>query len=319
MNDPLFSVLVCTYNQEKFIAQTLNSIIEQKHNYPYEIIIGDDFSTDNTRNILLKYKENYPNIIELLLNETNYGMIKNYFNVLAHCSGKYIMQCAGDDWWLQGKVVSQIQFMEGNLDVGMCYGKAQIMDKYGNNLYSSKNKLINKFEELIIENQIPALTVCLRRNLILEYIETIDPLNKKWLMEDYPLFLWFSFNSKIYFINNFLGVYRYLKNSLSHPNDFLKKEEFIYSTYEIKCFFTNLYGILYLNKRLKNDTMLLLASNAAYYKNFKSFKKYISKIDDLYIKIYLKKIIGKSFLLFIIYHYYLRMRVIINTKKSIIS
>ncbi len=111
MNNIMFSVCVITYNQEQYIVQTLDSIMNQKHNYSYEIVIGEDCSTDNTKKVLLDYVEKYPGIIKPIFNNPNKGLLKNYYNTLSNCKGKYIMECAGDDYWLPGKVEKQIAFI----------------------------------------------------------------------------------------------------------------------------------------------------------------------------------------------------------------
>jgi glycosyltransferase involved in cell wall biosynthesis len=149
MREPFLSVAVITYNQTNYIAQTLDSIIEQRHNYLYEIIVGEDYSTDGTRDILLKYKERYPDIIKLILNESNLGLIKNYFNVISQCSGKYIMQCAGDDYWLPGKVSTQITFMEDNPDVGLCCGGIQRLHTNGKKDVKIYQKGLVSIEKII--------------------------------------------------------------------------------------------------------------------------------------------------------------------------
>ena len=129
MNTPLLSIAIITYNQEKYISQTLDSVLQQEHEYSYEIVIGEDCSSDGTRKIIEDYVEKYPDIIKPLYNIPNKGLIANYFNVLNHCSGKYIMECAGDDYWLPGKVQYQIDYMEKHPDIGMCYSKAKIFDE----------------------------------------------------------------------------------------------------------------------------------------------------------------------------------------------
>ena len=138
MDNPLVSIAIITYNQEEYIKFTLDSILQQQHNYSFEIVIGDDCSKDKTREILQSYKDQYPEIIKLIFNENNLGIIKNYFNVLANCSGKYIMECAGDDYWLPGKIQNQISLMETNPNVGICY--SNVMTKNEN---TGKNKTWN--------------------------------------------------------------------------------------------------------------------------------------------------------------------------------
>ena len=102
----MVSIIVITYNQEKTIARTLNSILHQETQYPFEIIIGDDASTDGTRVICEEYRNKYPNIIKLNEYHPNYGVVKNYAEALKRCTGKYIMVCAGDDWLHHKKKVS---------------------------------------------------------------------------------------------------------------------------------------------------------------------------------------------------------------------
>ena len=100
MNEcPLVSVIVLTYDQEKTISQTLDSILNQNIDFSIEIIVGEDCSTDGTKAICLDYKNKYPDVIQLLLQEQNQGLLKNYKSVIEKCRGKYIAGCAGDDYW----------------------------------------------------------------------------------------------------------------------------------------------------------------------------------------------------------------------------
>ena len=241
MSDIMFSVAVITYNQEKYISQTLDSILNQEHDYKYEIVVGEDCSTDNTKKIIEEYVEKYPDIIKPLYNNPNKGLINNYFNVINHCQGKYIMECAGDDYWLPGKVKSQIEFMENNLDVGMCYGKAKVWNenkqKFERKVFGSDR---NSFEYILTNgNDIPALTVCLRRELVKKYINEIKPQEKDWLMEDYPMWLWFYRNTKVKYDDIYYGVYRNIIDSLSHAINSDKELKFVMSYIQIQSYFSN--------------------------------------------------------------------------------
>ena len=252
----MLSVAVITYNQEDYIAQTLDSILSQEHDYKYEIVIGEDNSSDNTKKIIKEYAAKYPEIIKPLYNNPNKGLIRNYFNVIQHCQGKYIMECAGDDYWLPGKVKKQIDFMEANPDVGMCYSKAKFWNErtkqYGKNLIGSD---IKSFENLLNNgNVVPALTVCFRKILLEKYIKDVSPLEKSWLMEDYPMWLYFTHEGKVKFIDDVTAVYRVLDNSASHNVDVEKQFKFEKNTEEIKCFFSNLYSTHY---ELLADEMIL--------------------------------------------------------------
>ena len=242
MQELMLSVAVITYNQEEYIAQTLDSILSQKHNYPYEIVVGEDCSQDGTKKIIEEYVEKYPNIIKPLYNNPNKGLIKNYFNVIAHCQGKYIMECAGDDYWLPGKVKTQIKYMENNPDVGMCYGVVQYIDGRGEKKKSEfAGEKKESFEALLRGNGIPAVTICMRNNLVTEYIKDVNPLEKGWLMEDYPMWLWFSQNSRLVFQNKKMAAYRSLDGSASHSQDPQKRAAFVKSIEDIQLFFAQKY------------------------------------------------------------------------------
>lgn len=107
------SVAVITYNMAKYLPTLLDSILCQKVSFKYEIIIDDDNSPDNTREILFEYQKKYPEIIKLSLRNENIGGSKNMYGVLQQCRGKYIAILEGDDWWDNpNKLQYQYDFME---------------------------------------------------------------------------------------------------------------------------------------------------------------------------------------------------------------
>lgn len=301
MQEIMFSVAVITYNQEKYISQTLDSILNQEHDYKYEIVVGEDCSTDNTKKIIEEYVEKYPDIIKPLYNNPNKGLINNYFNVIAHCKGKYIMQCAGDDYWLPGKVTRQIEFMESNLDVGMCYSKARVWNenkqKFEKNISGSA---IKSFEFLLTNgNSIPALTVCLRSNIVKNYICEIKPQEKNWLMEDYPMWLYFSHESKIKFFDKETAVYRVLEDSASHSTDINKMIKFEESVYDIRQFYNQKFG---LNLELKVNypfitSQLLNKLSEKYEKKLAKDVRLICKMQSFSLKNSIYYICSYSFVL----------------------
>lgn len=98
--NPEITVIVLTYNQEMSIARTLDSIIGQKDSPTYEILIGEDCSTDRTRNICEEYSRTYPEIIRLMPESKNKGMMRNYFDCFHMARGHFIADCSGDDYWV---------------------------------------------------------------------------------------------------------------------------------------------------------------------------------------------------------------------------
>ena len=127
---PLVSVIVITYNQEKYIRECIESILAQKGDFEFEIIIGEDCSTDKTREICKKLQAQNPQHIKLLLQDNNQGLMKNYLSTLELCRGKYIAQIAGDDYWNNPqKLQKQIDILEKNQHIGLVYTDVDFYDQ----------------------------------------------------------------------------------------------------------------------------------------------------------------------------------------------
>ncbi len=112
----MVSVCMTTYYHERFIAKAIDSVLSQKVDFLYEIIICDDCSKDRTVDIIRSYAEKYK-FIKYKTNEKNYGLTKNVFQAKCMCTGKYIVQLSGDDYWIDdNKLQSQVDFLEKNLE-----------------------------------------------------------------------------------------------------------------------------------------------------------------------------------------------------------
>jgi glycosyltransferase involved in cell wall biosynthesis len=121
-DQPLVSVLMITYNHEKYIAQAIESIVGQKTGFRFELVIGEDCSKDGTRNICERYAAAYPDVVRLLPTPHNFGMMPNLCRTMPACRGRYIAVCEGDDYWTEDlKLQTQIDLMESNPDVNLCF------------------------------------------------------------------------------------------------------------------------------------------------------------------------------------------------------
>lgn len=117
----LISVIIPSYNRAKTVGQTIDSIINQQVEADIEIVIGDDCSTDNAREVLLQYKEKYPNIIRLFFWEENMGLGANWASCVKECRGKYICNCDNDDYWHNpNKLQLQLEYMENHIHSNVC-------------------------------------------------------------------------------------------------------------------------------------------------------------------------------------------------------
>ena len=131
-NSPLVSVSMICYNAEAFIAESIESILNQKVDFPIELVIGDDCSKDNTRQICETYAEKYPEIIRLLLPENNLGIGGNTARTMGSCRGKYIAVCDGDDIWIDPhKLKRQVDFLEQNPHYGVVYTDVETVSETG--------------------------------------------------------------------------------------------------------------------------------------------------------------------------------------------
>lgn len=122
MNDRiLISVVIPSYNRADTVGQTIGSILAQKVDADIEIVIGDDCSTDNAREVLLKYKEQHPDTIKLLFYEQNMGLGANWATCVKACKGKYICNCDNDDYWHnKHKLQIQLDYMESHPECNIC-------------------------------------------------------------------------------------------------------------------------------------------------------------------------------------------------------
>lgn len=244
--NPLVSVFIFTYNQEKIVGQSINSILDQETNFPFEIIIVDDCSSDNTKTKCLEYFNNNPEKILLVVNDSNKGFLRNYYeSICMYARGKYIACCAGDDWWCDKlKLQKQINFLKKNPEYDLIHTKSKVyieeFSRFSKNIIGRDN---TQFEKIIIVNCIASLTTCFSKKAFLEYVQEINPISINFSGEDYPMWIWFSFRKKIYFLDEITSVYRLQKESLSNTKNPQRKHIIEKKRREIKMFFYKHFGI----------------------------------------------------------------------------
>src|ERR1700683_2854968 len=121
-NPPMkVSVLIVTYNQECYIGQAIESVLAQKVNFDYEIIIGDDCSTDGTRSLITEFQRLRPDRIKAILRDRNIGANRNVAGVAAASRGQYAAFLEGDDYWTAtDKLQKQVDFLDAHPDRSIC-------------------------------------------------------------------------------------------------------------------------------------------------------------------------------------------------------
>ena len=224
MSYPKVSVFLPTYNQNDFVLEAIESILIQ--DYPnLEIVIGDDGSTDGTQGILLEYEEKYPELFKLILSPINEGISVNCNKILKECTGKYVALFSGDDIWLPGKLLKQVDLMQENPDVSLCVSKVEWFDNKTN-----KTILIHPPGDFNVENMsiidiayhigCAGSSMMVRRNAIPEYgFESSLPMVSDWLF-----YIEVLRRGSVIFINEALAKYRRHGTSMSNYPDLVFKE-----------------------------------------------------------------------------------------------
>ncbi|MBN2716289.1 MAG: glycosyltransferase [Deltaproteobacteria bacterium] len=130
---PVVSITSVTYNHEKFIVEAMESFLAQRTAFAFEILIGEDCSTDNTGNILAEYQKQYPDIVRVVSGKKNVGVKQNSHRLLQAVRGEYFTMCDGDDYWTNShKVQAQVDALQAQKKCNICLHS--IYQKLGNSL-----------------------------------------------------------------------------------------------------------------------------------------------------------------------------------------
>ncbi len=237
MTEPLVSVKMITYNHAPFIAQAIEGVLQQKTNFPFELVIGEDCSIDGTREIVFEYQKKHPDIIRVVTSDKNVGMTKNGLRTMKACQGKYIAFCEGDDYWHHPlKLQKQADYLESHPECGLVYSsydvyhvqsKTRIVDfiKY-KDWDMPKNTSIND----IIENRggrslgILTCTVMILQTLCSQIIES-DPYihqSGKFLMGDTQLWAEIATKAQLHYIPESLATHNIMEESATRSKDIKK-------------------------------------------------------------------------------------------------
>lgn len=229
------------YNHEQFIAQALDSALMQQVNFEYEIVIGEDCSTDSTRDILIRYQQEYPDKIRLLLREKNLGMHDNFIQTFKACRGDYISLLEGDDYWTSpSKLQKQVDFLDAHVDYTICFHNALILFHDGNtNFYHHENwKTFFTLEDILSFNIMPTASIMFRQGFIHEFPDWIYNVD----LVDWILQVILAQHGNIGYLDEVLSVYR------NHPQGNWSSKSSLEGTLEL----TKLFQ--YFSKHLDLDS-----------------------------------------------------------------
>lgn len=217
MTNPVLSVCIRTYNQEAFVSEALDSVLAQRTDFVFDIIVGDDCSNDGTQSILQRYALNNANRIRLILGEENVGGPENLRRVIEASSAKYLAFLDGDDYYLDCyKLQKQVDFLENHPDFVSCFHN--VINRYDNG---------GKKAELFLPLDFPSIHDC------------VDAISKDWflpihsvvLRREYVSFpVWYNtvmnddfvvnlsviMHGPYYYMQDVMAVYRHHKGNVSN-------------------------------------------------------------------------------------------------------
>lgn len=221
---PLVTVLVTTYNQEKYIAQALDSVLAQKTDFPFEIYVSEDCGTDGTRTILQDYARSYPDRIRLNLRDKNVGISRNWYEGLCAARGEYVCTLEGDDWWLDDcKLQKQMNFLREHPDyVAVSHTIRQTDDAgniYGCEPHDPRILGHDATPQLFLQGVTFSCTACLVKNLF----RTPDAARERCVtanrsIADFALCMLFLDAGKVFVMDEPLSAYRVAGTDAAHQN-----------------------------------------------------------------------------------------------------
>jgi glycosyltransferase involved in cell wall biosynthesis len=218
-SEPKISVLMITYNHARFIRQALDSVFAQRTNFSYEVVIGDDASTDGTGAILAEYAEKFPDRVRLLLRQKNIGMNPNLADTLAACRGEYIALLEGDDYWTDpDKLNRQVEFLDGHPECVNCFHNVVVVSDdpavpvQGYHLHPDGRRLLCALDlkpryaqvDFLRGNYIPTCSVMFRRTAA----GTLPPWFKKLQLGDHPLHVLCTEHGLAAYLPGVMAAYR---------------------------------------------------------------------------------------------------------------
>lgn len=250
-SDPVVSVLVLAYNHGPYIRSCIESILHQRTSFPFEVVIGEDCSTDDTRRIVLEYSLAHPQVIRLITSENNVGVQENVRRIESAARGKYIAYCEGDDYWhMPEKLEQQVNYLDENSDYVLVHSDFRTSNVDTGALIPRSLGLGEKMDDSQAFNDIlrghrivTTLTVCVRSSILREVLrscpECYDP---RFLMGDTQRWLEVARHGKVKFFPKPLATRQILAESATRSKTPARVLRFAFSAKDVLDHYIGKYG-----------------------------------------------------------------------------
>lgn len=286
----LLSVHLITYNNEQHIEDTLQSILKQKVDFEYEIVVGDDCSTDNTLKIINNYAATHSDLFKIHKNDIQQGILKNFIATLDRCSGTFIFDIAGDDMLKTNHALQKmVNVLNNDSKLGFVDSGFDSFYENTSKTISFKNEPIinsskNIYKEALLLGKIAPIGHCYRKEYLTKYVDFNRYLSMKITIEDYPILVDMVMNTDFGRINESLVIYRIHEKSFSHEKIF-EKQYFLANQMK------NLFE--YFSEKYKFDNSLIENFNKTHYNQLLFFAGYFQNKNlgkEIFLKIKSKSI-----------------------------
>jgi hypothetical protein len=240
---PLVSVLVVTYNHERYLAEAIEGVVRQETSFAVELLIGEDCSTDGTRKVALDYQKRFPEVIRVITSAYNVGGGKNLERLITGARGKYIAYCDGDDWWHRSdKLQRQVAVLEEDDAIILTCSSYRVLEEDGSITCDNHNPSVLGMREWLVYDElvtgqvtVATLTACARREAMVRTFLS-SPACRDWSLPfgDLQLWLELSRQGRIRYVNEPLASYRQTRESASRSRDFRKLQSFSMNGFEVR-------------------------------------------------------------------------------------
>jgi len=287
----LLSVHLITYNNEQHIESTLQSILKQKVDFNYEIVVGDDCSTDGTLKIINTYAAKHPNLFKIQKNDKQIGILKNFKRTLDRCNGTFVFDIAGDDMLKTDNALqkmvnafnknSSIGFVDSGFD--SFYEKTKVTIPFKNKSIIRNSK--KNYKNAVLLGEVAPIGHCYRKELLYKYVDFDTYLDMNIIFEDYVILVDMIMNTDFERINESLHIYRVHEESHSHQKNL---DELVFQKNQMNDLF-KLFSKKYnfsekLINEYSNSHYKTLLFYAGYFSNKKLDKEVYKNIESKKLK-----------------------------------
>ena len=225
VENPLVSVLMLAYNHGPYIADAITSVIAQTSSYPFELLIGEDLSGDDTRKIALEYQAQHPDKIRVFASQSNLGMHANHQQLIDAARGDLLAWCEADDYWIApDKLARQAEFLRDHPEVGLVHSDFTHIRRIDGRWRAKERSWAlhrpamprgSVFDELLVANFVQTCTMMTRAQLVRDF-QGSELAHNDYRVADWPLCLAISAHHDIAYLDTSTAVYRHVEGSVTN-------------------------------------------------------------------------------------------------------